>query len=107
MGRQRDPAGPASLYAEMVGRKVADRLNADTNRTKREVLLEVLLIAIALEGNNGELRFPRRLIDQADDARLAGRRLESSFEVPAHEYVITLTRPAPTSPEQRTLDQTH
>src|SRR5215216_3825473 len=87
------PTGPSSLYAELIGRKVADRLNATTRRTNREVLLEVLLVAISLEGNNGELRFPRRLIDQADDARLVGRRLEARFDPVTHEYVVTLTLP--------------
>ena len=86
-------SGPASLYAELVARKVADRLNAGTRPTNREVILEVLLVAVSLEGNNGELRFPRRLIDQADEARLAGRRLAARFDDVTYEYVVTLTPP--------------
>ncbi len=94
------PTGPASLYAELVGRKIADRLNATTRPTNREILLEVLLVAISLEGNNGELRFPKALIDQADMARMAGRRLVSRFDPVTFEYVVTLTRPETTGQQQ-------
>jgi hypothetical protein len=102
VGSGRDP-GPSSLYAEMVGRKIADRLNATTRPTNREILLEVLLVAVALEGNNGELRFPKNLIDQADMARMAGRRLVSRFDPVTFEYVVNLTKPAATEPTQETL----
>jgi hypothetical protein len=84
---------PTSLYAQIQARKLADRLDADTKPTRREEALDVLLIGIALQGNNGELRFPKLLIDQADEARVRGRRLQLRFDDITFEYVVTLTQP--------------
>lgn len=91
----------ASLYAELAARRIADRLAADTKPTRREEVLDVLLIAVALQGNNGELRFPKLQVDQADEARVRGRRLQIRFDEVTFEYVVTLTRPEPVG--QQTL----
>lgn len=92
MGNGRD-TGPSSLYAALVAAPLVRILNAETRPTKRELLLEVMVIATLLEANNGSLRFPKALLDQADMARLAGRRLAFTFDEVTHEYVLDLTRP--------------
>jgi hypothetical protein len=99
MANGRD-TGPASLYAALVAAPIVRTLNAPTRPTRREQLLELLLIATEMEAGNGELRFPRNLILQADDARRAGRRLEVSFDEVTHEHVLRLT-PAETTGQQQ------
>lgn len=94
---------PASLYATMMAAKFVRTLNAATRPTNREVLLEVILAATLMEANNGSLRFPRTQFDQADVAVAAGRRLEFAFDEVTHEYVVTLTPPEATEPEQTRL----
>lgn len=91
---------PTSLYAQLQARKLADRLDATTKPTRREEALDVVLIAVALEGNNGELRFPKLLIDQADQARAQGRRLQVRFDDVTFEYVVTLTKPETAGQQQ-------
>ena len=93
--------GPRSLYGALMAAKYVRVLNATTRPTNREELLEILLFATLLEANNGSLRYPRRLFDQADDERAAGRRLDFAFDEVAHEYVVTLT--APTEPGQQQI----
>jgi hypothetical protein len=92
------PPESIDLYAALTGRGVADILNATTRPTRREDLLGLFMVAICLEGNNGELRFPRALLDQAAVARRPpptgqGRRLEGRFDSVTFEYVLNLTRP--------------
>ena len=90
------PDRPPDLYAELSSRGVADRLNATTRPTRREELLEVVVAATAIQGGNGELRYPRSQLDRAAMARAAGRRLQVHFDPVTYEYVITLTDPEAT-----------
>lgn len=103
MARSNDQE-PVDLYEALNSRSVADRLNATTRRTKREDLLELFLIAVEMEAGNGELRYPRALLDQAAIARRAGRRLHVWFDSGTFEFVLRLAKPvAATEPEQQEL----
>jgi hypothetical protein len=94
------PDRPLDLYAELSSRKIADVLNADTRPTRRESLLEIIVLATGIQGGNGELRFPRAQLDQAAMARQAGRRLQAHFDPVTYEYVITLTGSAAAGQQQ-------